>query len=878
MAAWDELRTGPGSIAPGLELNQTLDPVDLNVTLDEPTTGPGSTAPTPEPLDIIPEPIEIVPPTTEPLGVVTTPPTPIPEIKEEVAPEPTPILPTPAPVIDKVESAEDIKSKQLDIKAKEDAQITGQQEKTLASFDAAIKSWNLEAARNLSIENPDLRNVFNSQVKAFLWDKSNIDFFKKFSWMSNDRMLTQVDSWKLVIGSDQYKLLPPEQRASFEAFKTQKDAISVRKDFDSTPGDKVESLEELVTQMKDLFDTNLKTKYNELLNSDEIKSSWLELNSLKTQIKKEDRAINKIADDVRKEFPSLEASKQQSIINDRKSNAIDVKNSLIDQYNSELGTYQTLKDNAKTELDFFKFEDAQNKQIYQTALGLYESRRSEMRDDEKLAFQEKSKKLASDRSFQNQKDMIEFKNDLDSKNISGKWQALQDGLYFLKDDGTAQKVLGWDKVNETKKDNIKISEWKNDDGTITVSMTNEDTQENSIFTKDVFGNVTYPNGVALNWTDLRSLQNKYPWQAWAKNNNSAWLTFQSSSPQLQWEWAEAWVSFSKWTKRPKDEGNNYVQFPTIQDGLAAHAITLGRKRSSIQNWLAQWVWTPNRATNLAYAQDLYDESGITKPISTPLNKLTDWELYGLMKAQIKRESPWLYSEMRQKGWLGQGKFNIPVTVEETATHTSNINNLLNVILPPKANEITKKSLTFGSRMADSVSNILELEKKFNERDALGQRLQTWAPNFLKDEDQQLFETFKENFITASLRLESGAAIGVDEFEREERKFFPAPWDTQATIQAKQEQREISIQLMLNAAGRDEGWTLVRDYYTPNDIEQVWANKWWNPSESAVDDYLKSIGVNTIVSDPVLQGIFAEWLSINQTGTWAWSLNQWPPRG
>jgi len=67
-----------------------------------------------------------------------------------------------------IESAEDIKSKQLDIQAKEDDQITKDQEKTINSFTLAVQSGNLEEARDLAIKNPDLRGVFNSSIRATL--------------------------------------------------------------------------------------------------------------------------------------------------------------------------------------------------------------------------------------------------------------------------------------------------------------------------------------------------------------------------------------------------------------------------------------------------------------------------------------------------------------------------------------------------------------------------------------------------------------------------------------------------------------------------------------------------------------------------------------
>ena len=77
-----------------------------------------------------------------------------------------------------------------------------------------------------------------------------------------------------------------------------------------------------------------------------------------------------------------------------------------------------------------------------------------------------------------------------------------------------------------------------------------------------------------------------------------------------------------------------------------------------------------------------------------------------------------------------------------------------------------------------------------------------APTFLggTNEQQQQVEQARRNFVSAVLRKESGAAIGVDEYKNEERKYFPQAGDTDKVIQQKQKARELAIEALKAQAG------------------------------------------------------------------------------
>jgi hypothetical protein len=53
-----------------------------------------------------------------------------------------------------------------------------------------------------------------------------------------------------------------------------------------------------------------------------------------------------------------------------------------------------------------------------TALGLYETRRSEMRADEQATLLEKNKQIAADRTLENQKELAIFNQKLSQESLS----------------------------------------------------------------------------------------------------------------------------------------------------------------------------------------------------------------------------------------------------------------------------------------------------------------------------------------------------------------------------------------------------------------------------------------------------------------------------
>lgn len=499
----------------------------------------------PEP-EVIPEP-EIIPePELEPEPTPEPTPKIEPEIEElppkpEVKAEPTPKVElAPTPKVDKIESTQDIQSKEIANRAAEDAQVTVEQEKTINEFNQAITSWNLDTARGLAINNPELQGVFNSQVKLLLWDKANTDFFKKYSWMSNEKMISEVQNWNLVVWSEQYKLLPPEQRASFEQFTAENQAITnvdtevTQSKFD-LDNNKTISLESLVSDMKTLFSNDLRTKYNESLNSDAIRNEAKWLEGLQNDINSIDDELDRIEEDVKKEFPTLEESKQNSIIRDRRKNIIREKNTLVNQYNSKLWTYRSLKDDAQNELSFFKWEDAQQKDAYKTALWMYETRRQEMRADEAAQFLEKNKQLAEDVKFQRDIALKEFDSNLRKEEKGWIYKVDRQGreVYIKNWVSTFVRDTEWEILFTESNANYTDSTTK-EDWVIVTTRSYKDWRTPEYFTYDINGNRS-DNGNAIVDDMLSGISSDDLWCWEAVNKYVVWKLWVSRTDFWMWD-------------------------------------------------------------------------------------------------------------------------------------------------------------------------------------------------------------------------------------------------------------------------------------------------------------------------------------------------------
>lgn len=175
----------------------------------------------------------------------------------------------------------------------------------------------------------------------------------------------------------------------------------------------------------------------------------------------------------------------------------------------------------------------------------------------------------------------------------------------------------------------------------TIKVTNADWSESIFQYNEKSGKydipVWAPQGFEDPMWDLRGNADKFPWQAWAKNNNPAWIktTISEATKKLL---EDAWIQWTTGTPPPKWETGMYMNFETMADWLAAQKILLSQAWSNdIAQRLQAWVWRGKWPT---YVADIMSDAWI--PAWTQFTDLSDTELDNLLMSQIKFENRWLY--------------------------------------------------------------------------------------------------------------------------------------------------------------------------------------------------------------------------------------------
>ncbi len=488
----------------------------------------------------------------------------IPEVKEEPVKVEEIKTPEVKPTAEKVLTAEEIKANQLAIKTQEDQIKAAENEKATASFNAALETGNLEDVAKISAANPELRDDFNAMVKANLKNKAWIDFFKQYNGMSNEEMMTAVNDWKLVTTSDQYKTLPPEQRAAFEQYKKEYDASqSWNKDYDKDNFTKQNTVNIVTAPTYTWLD--LRKKSEELMNNPELTTSSAKLSDLQWEVNDYNDEIDKIEDQVKEQYPNLPSSAQAAIIADRQKSLLRAKNTKLNEYNTELGHYTRLKDNVTQELEFLQYEDSQNKYAYEIKLNQYNENRKLMSDAAVAEFTEQNKAAAADLKFQRELQAIEFEANLKEEQKGGiydtdrQWREvyIKDWVssYVRNEEGDI--LFTEDKSEQGYKDTIT-----KENGVIVTTRNYTDWRSPEYFTYDINGNSSTNSNNVVN--DLVS-NIKWEWQCGAAVNRYVtgqlwissedfwmWDSYESKSKYIQ-EWAEPmvwWIAIwnSQWAE------------------------------------------------------------------------------------------------------------------------------------------------------------------------------------------------------------------------------------------------------------------------------------------------------------------------------------------
>ena len=185
----------------------------------------------------------------------------------------------------------------------------------------------------------------------------------------------------------------------------------------------------------------------------------------------------------------------------------------------------------------------------------------------------------------------------------------------------------------------------------------------------------------------------------------------------------------------------------------------------------------------------------------------------------------------------------PVAPSYTMTDFGVLNTKTGQVVPPtdaqgnpivmdlsaKASEDERKSAGFFTRMSDATKTINSplvdaqgkpvLDKQGNPitianagskpemiAEIVGGLIPNWmggqaAQNMATTAVRQQYQQAQENWVSANLRAESGAAIGVDEMRKEIKKYFPQVGDSDSVIKQKESARKVAEDAMRQRAGR-----------------------------------------------------------------------------
>jgi hypothetical protein len=107
---------------------------------------------------------------------------------------------------------------------------------------------------------------------------------------------------------------------------------------------------------------------------------------------------------------------------------------------------------------------------------------------------------------------------------------------------------------------------------------------------------------------------------------------------------------------------------------------------------------------------------------------------------------------------------------------------------------------FADRMVQAEKVLQQVEPAMVD---MGETIKSNVPlagNHLISPERQMAEQAQRDFINAILRRESGAVIGVDEFESARQQYFPQPGDSAEVIAQKRANRQTAIEGVSRAGG------------------------------------------------------------------------------
>lgn len=199
--------------------------------------------------------------------------------------------------------------------------------------------------------------------------------------------------------------------------------------------------------------------------------------------------------------------------------------------------------------------------------------------------------------------------------------------------------------------------------------------------------------------------------------------------------------------------------------------------------------------------------GGTKPTFGIIGEQDGKKVYGFIDPAKRAVTPYKAPGDDEEGGTVTGPDGKKIPIPPGVDRKTFVNEVSRANAKAAAGELTEaqaKSTIYASKMELAEKNLKGLDDQYTSTLGTGgyMRGTEYLPggNSLQSESYQKYKQARDNFITALLRQESGAAIGTSEFNRYEKELFPQPGDAPAVVQQKREARRVAIDGMKKGAG------------------------------------------------------------------------------
>jgi len=415
----------------------------------------------------------------------------------------------------------------------------------MEKFNDALDKWaTSEDIQKFANENPELLPEIRTAVTGHFQNKSNVEFFNKFNWASNEFLYDAMKNWDFTTTDEQYALLSPQQKADFENYAKLEDIKNISDpDKDDVVSSDLIIKQDYIDALSQNFSSTTRQNIDAIQNSAEYKQVVTDLEAKQTEIDAMNDSIRDIWDEIKSLHKWVPASVINWIIADQTKSLTNKKNTLINEYNAKAGTLSNFQNQIDIELQVSQIEDANQKWIYETALEQYTSDRKSMTDLAIKEFEAENEFLANDIKHQRTLELEAFKAWLKKEE---KWWVYKTDrewklLYVV--DWVSREVTSslWDVVftEEDKDKGFKDTTYSSD-WVFTTVRTYDTWAEPTYFTHSVNWTSTSTMsiydaiaGIDPTWLQCGEAVNKYVSSLWVDPKDFwVWNTYESKAKYI----------------------------------------------------------------------------------------------------------------------------------------------------------------------------------------------------------------------------------------------------------------------------------------------------------------------------------------------------------